>query len=224
MLPNLAAHQAPTKKEGKEELIQGLAARHFQALGGNSSRQQSVRRRSINNAMGHSVRTLLLMKFVEGSFMPKLTAKGKEYCKSGHQLELPFGKKLLKHSKEGITRFRVEKLYLVGLVGKSGEMYAKASANFIGIAIIDNVETLVAIECKARLTPAMHQREREHAELLSRGQGHYTSTSSSTLELYTIIEASSGDFHKYVNLSHEAVQLMHTAYVYGLELCNAACW
>ncbi len=156
---------------------------------------------------------------MKGRLCRKLTAKGKEYCKSGHQLELPFGKKLLKHSKEGITRFRVEKLFRVGLVGKNGEMYAKASTDFIGVAIIGNLETLVAIECKARVTPGTHQREREHAELLSRGgQGHYASTSnSSTLQLYTVIEALSGDYHKYVNSSHEAAQLVHTAYVYGLN-------
>ncbi len=75
---------------------------------------------------------------------------------------------LLFCSTEGITRYKVEKLYRVGLVGKSGEMYAKASTDFIGVAIIDNIETLVAIECKARVTPGTHQREREHAELLVR--------------------------------------------------------
>lgn len=99
-----------------------------------------------------------MKKIIEASFLPKLTAKGKEYCKSGHQLEGPFGKKLLQHSIEGKTKFKVESLYRVGLVCKTGEVYAKASTDFVAVANIDDVETLVAIECKARVTPGTHQR------------------------------------------------------------------
>lgn len=163
------------------------------------------------------MRTSLLKKIIEASFMPKLTARGKEYCKAGHQLELPYGNKLLQHSKEGITKFKVENLFRVGLVGKHGELYAKASTDFIGVGVIDGVETLFAVECKARLAPGTHQHEREHAELLSRGKQFSSSSSTVGRELYTIIEASSGDYHKYITSTHEAVQLMHTAYVYSFK-------
>jgi hypothetical protein len=215
------------QKEGKEEHIQVLAAHHFHAPAGGATPSHSAHSSSsIQHLRKDSVRTSLLKKIVEASFMPKLTAKGKEYCKSGHQLERPFGNNLLQHSKEGITRFRVLKLFCVGLVGKNGEMYAKASANFIGVAIIHGRETLFAVECKGRLTPGMHQHKHEHAELLSRGRlaSATTGTSISTTvsngdekELYTVIEATSGEYHKYITSTHEAVQLMHTSYVFDFK-------
>ena len=202
------------QKESKEELIQRLALRHFQAPNGRTNSSQSA---NTHSAAEESLRNSLLTKIVEASFMPRLNAKGKEFCKSGHQLERPFGEKLLKHSKEGITKFKVEELFRVGLVGKSEAMYAKASTDFIGVATVDGVQTLVAVECKGRLTPGTSQAEREHAEDLSRRGRAETDFARSTPELYTVIEASSSDYHKYVDSTHEAVQLLHTAYVYSFE-------
>lgn len=211
--------QSSYQKEGKEELIQRLALRHFQAPNGRTNPTQSagIRSNASGIATGDSLHTSLLKKIVEASFMPRLTAKGKEFCKSGHQLEGPFGEKLLKHSKEGITKFRVKQLFRVGLVGKSDAIYAKASTDFIGLAIIDGVQTLVAVECKGCLTPATSQAEREHAEDLTRGTNRADADCASwcTHDLYTVIEASSSDFHTYVDSTHEAVQLLHTAYVYS---------
>jgi hypothetical protein len=60
-------------------------------------------------------------------------AKGKEYCKMGHDLEVPFAQKLLQHSKEGLTKFEVEDIYRVGLVGKRGSMHH----NVVAVAIND---------------------------------------------------------------------------------------
>lgn len=106
---------------------------------------------------------------VKSSFLPRLTAKGKEFCKLGHELELPFARKLLQHSKEGLTIFDVEKIYRVSLVGKMNEMYVKALCDFVASAVIDGEKQLVGVECKAsRVTPGTHQRERAHTEFLSR--------------------------------------------------------
>jgi len=69
---------------------------------------------------------MLLKQNVKSSFLPRLTAKGREFCKLGHELELPFAIKFLQQSKEGHTKFTVEKIYCVGLVGKKGKLYAKA--------------------------------------------------------------------------------------------------
>ena len=192
-----------------------LASRHSHEprVRENASTQPPQGRGS-SNVAGEAMCIQLLTKIVESSTLPRLSAKGKEYCKTGHQLEIPLGKKLLKHSKENITIFKVEKLYRVGLVGKSDEMYAKASADFIGVACMEGVHALFAVECKGRVTPGTAQREYEHAEFLSRERD---SDNSRDTELYTIVEASSSDFHKYVHSTHESVQVMHTAYVYGFE-------
>jgi hypothetical protein len=110
------------------------------------------------------VRLRLLRHIVKSLFMPKLTAKGREYCKMGQNLELPFAKMLLKQSKLGLTKFPVEQIYRVGLVGKEGELYAKASCDFIAGALIGGEKILVGVECKAWVTPGTQQRERAHAE------------------------------------------------------------
>jgi len=73
----------------------GGASRHFHGQidsRGPSSTRQPLQGRGNSDATGESVRTLLLKKIVEASFMPRLTSKGKEYCKTGHQLEIPLGK------------------------------------------------------------------------------------------------------------------------------------
>jgi hypothetical protein len=168
--------------------------------------------------------TSFLKQIVKSSFLPKLTAKGKEYCKMGHNLELPFAQKLLQHSKEGLTIFQVEDIYRVGLVGKKDEMYAKASCDFVAGIVIAGEKQLVGVECKARVTPRIHQREREHAVFLSRFMNlctssttSYSSSATSSAELYTVICVDSEDFHLYVDSSHEAVQLLHQAYVYSFK-------
>ncbi len=103
----------------------------------------------------------------------------------------------------------------------------------IAVATVEGERCLVGIECKARVTPATQNRERAQAELLSRFQTTASSTSTSTTsifcssatsttstsytgssrELYTIVDAASRDFHSYVDSAHEAVQLLHQAYV-----------
>jgi hypothetical protein len=81
--------------------------------------------------------------------------------------------------------------------------------------------------------PGTHQREIIHAEFLSHFKSMSTSTSISSTssstsssadttttsgsrgaELYTVIRAASSDFQAYIDSSHEAVQLLHQAFVY----------
>lgn len=46
----------------------------------------------------------LLLEQIKKSYgLPKLTAKGEEYCKLSHELEIPFITQALKHSTEGIS-------------------------------------------------------------------------------------------------------------------------
>jgi hypothetical protein len=84
-----------------------------------------------------NVRASLLQRIFASCFLPKLTAKGREYCKMGHTLELPFAWKLLQHSKEGLTKFQVEDIFHVGLVGKRGRPYAKESCDLITVISIN---------------------------------------------------------------------------------------
>ncbi len=132
--------------------------------------------------------------------MPRLTAKGRDYCKMGHALELPFARKLLQHSKEGLTKFEVERVYHVGLVSRRGRPSAKASFDFVAVANINGERKLVGVECKARLTPATQQRERDHREFLSRfhstnpTSSNSTSTTNGGADLYSVLEATPEEF------------------------------
>jgi hypothetical protein len=159
----------------------------------------------------------LLKQIIKSTFLPKLSTKGKEYCKMGHNLELPYAELLLMHSKEALTYFIVDEIFCVGLVGKENELYAKASFDFMAVTIIENQKHLVGVECKARVTSATQQRERAQSELLSRLQSPASSTSSasttttttsstctfsstgSSRELYAVVDAASNDFHSYVD-------------------------
>ncbi len=76
----------------------------------------------------------------------------------------------------------------MGLVGKSNEMFIKASCDFVAGAVIDGEKQLVGVECKARVTSGTHQRERAHTEFLSHfnnmslmNPGTPSTTSSSTI-------------------------------------------
>ncbi len=161
------------------------------------------------------LQSLFLKQIVKSSFLLKLTAKGKVYCKMGQNLELPLARRLLQHSKEGLNIFQIDDIYRVGLVGKKHELYSKASSNFIAGAVIRGEEQLVGIECKARVTPRTDQREREHVFFLFRFQ--HISTASATNQPYTIVHADNEDLHMYVDYSHEAVQLLHQAYVLNFK-------
>jgi len=98
-------------------------------------------------------------------------------------------------------------------------------------------EKIYSLECKARLSPGTDQRERLHAEFLAcfhsvslattaaanttgSSSSGTPSSSGSTIrgvELYTIIEAASADFHLHVDSTHEAVQLLHQVYVCSFQ-------
>ncbi len=82
----------------------------------------------------------------------------------------------------------------------------------------------MGMECKARVTAGTHQCEREHAEFLSHFQNSSMMTSISTgsirgTKLYAVLDAASGDFHSYIDSSHEAVQLLHQAYMCNFDYC-----
>jgi hypothetical protein len=157
--------------------------------------------------------------------MLRLTAKGREYCKMGHALELPFARKLLQHSKEGLMTFEVERGYCVGLVSRRGRPSVKASCDFVAVTNINGERKLIGVECKARLTPATQQRERDHREFLSHFHSRNPTSSNSTsvsttnggADLYSVLEATLEDIHIYIDSSHEAVQLLHQAYVCSFE-------
>ena len=73
----------------------------------------------------------LLDTFHCQAFLPKLNAEGSEYCKIGHESEVPLAKQLLRHSQEGATAgFVIHGISRPGLVGKKGKLYVKGTIDF----------------------------------------------------------------------------------------------
>jgi hypothetical protein len=58
-------------------------------------------------------------------------------------------------------------------------------------------------------------REREHAIFHSHFQNFCTTTS--TTEQYTILDTDTEKFHLYIDSFHEAIQLLHQAYVFSFK-------
>ena len=158
--------------------------------------EQGSSRTAPNGESNASVFRILFKQIMLTSFLPKLSAKGKEYCKAGQRLEVPFARRLMEHSNSGLTKFRVERIYQVGLLGKTGSLYAKASCDFVAGVLIDGDEEIVGIECKARVTGGTAQREHMLAESLN-GFMDFMDT-----ELFTVIEATSNDYHLYIDSTY----------------------
>jgi hypothetical protein len=108
-----------------------------------NSRYTSVRTSNHQPEGASAACSRLMKQIVTFSFMPILRVKRREYYKMGQDLELPFVKILLKKSKQGLTEFPVEHIYHVGLVGKEGELYSKASGDLVTGALNDGEKILV---------------------------------------------------------------------------------
>jgi hypothetical protein len=72
-----------------------------------------------------SVNIPLLTQIVKSSFLPKLSAKGKEYNKMEHKLEVPFAKRLLEHSMMGLIRLRLKRFIELDWLVRRGKPVQK---------------------------------------------------------------------------------------------------
>ena len=140
------------------------------------------------------------------SFMKPLKGISREYCRMGHKLELPIGLDWMKdlNNKKLFTGFQIISLHKVGLVEKKNCPWAKDSIDFIAFVHDDarSAVELWGVEVKSRVTNTTISKEMEFGQKLRRKK-------------YEKINAD--QVHKYFRVAGERFQVLHHAYVYGLE-------
>ena len=103
------------------------------------------------------------------AFLPKLNAEGLEYCKIGHDSEVPLAIQFLGHSCKGDTSgFVVHGISRPGLVAKKGKEYVKGTIDFIAAATTpeSDVKSIIGIEVKTRVSSSTAQAERRRQQRL----------------------------------------------------------
>jgi len=151
----------------------------------------------------------IMQTLLVNSFMKPLTSEAREHCKMGHKLELPIGKSWMDdfNNKKKLEGYKILSLHKVGLVAKKGSPWAKDSIDFV--ACIENKMDpalpcleLWGVEIKSRVKNATITREREHMRKLRRKK--YEMIGSDKVAMF-------------VEQSSERHQILHHAYVWGLE-------
>jgi len=168
----------------------------------------------------------LIQKWFGASFLKPVTGVAKESMKIGHAMEEPLVRNFIQkiagqgHALPfGDLQWELEYVGSIGIVEqkKDGQStpFSKAvkdSVDFVGGASNSEDEHLMfAIECKTRTNPRTSQAERD----------------ISSTELFVTVRCESDNdegiaefysrIHKYVPSPHEKVQLLHHAFVLGLQ-------
>jgi hypothetical protein len=167
----------------------------------------------------------ILDVILESSFMPELSAKGKEYAKLGHAAEIPLATQFLSHSKQGKTAgFDVESVWRLGLAQSLGKKYVEGTMDFlcIGSPPGETILQPIGIETKARVANSTEQKEQRRQTRIHFDKGQtidndcIAASHTEASIRYSRILYSDEKFHNYVESSHEAIQCLHHAYLYDL--------
>jgi hypothetical protein len=162
----------------------------------------------------------LLFSVLSAGYLDPLKGDGKKYTRRGHQLECHIIRQCLKEHQDnsGVEApLKVVMACTAPLVKKRSKRYARDSIDFIGISRDDYGETsAIGIEVKARVSNKRHQEETEHLARIRRLLGG-DRTPRQRKQKYFRVSAESPDFTELVDDTHEAVQVLHHAYVYGFE-------
>ncbi|CAB9504104.1 unknown protein [Seminavis robusta] len=181
------------------------------ALSAAKQRQLATSNLPDNLRMLHSV--------LRAGYLDPLTGIAKKYTRRGHQLECHILRSCIKDHKldETKTPLKLEAAATAPLVMSQGNHYARDSIDFIGLVGGDGTEArLIGVEVKARVGKKRDQEETRHVASIRRllGQDH---TPRQRKVRYFTVDASAPEFAKVVADTHEAVQVLHHAYVYGFD-------
>jgi hypothetical protein len=159
----------------------------------------------------------LIRLMLESSFMPKLTAKTKEYCKVGKNNEDPVMRKVLEHSNERQTTHKIDVAYKWGLVEEVERPQNKGSVDFVcggrkdlGGGVFSD-EGLFAVEVKTRTTGATIQQEHHRQRIANNANPRFNGVS--VRERYVEVSPHCAVFKLQMRDSHEKMQIMHHAYL-----------
>lgn len=141
------------------------------------------------------------------TYMKPLTGKSKEWCKLGHELEVPLVKQFISDCNW------VTAVYKAGLVQMRERPYIKDSIDFLGVGRDGNNEgRLFGVEVKGGVTPGTLFKERERGARLGLVLGQER---RSKYEQFAWDEDA---LSLYLESRHEAVQILHHAVTYSLNV------
>lgn len=156
-----------------------------------------------------SIKQEIIKAQLTRSFMRPLKGVHKEHCEMGHKVELPIALDWIRdvHEKNLFHgfKFKIIALYKVGLVSKKLHPWAKDSIDFLAFILNEENDSLEmwGVEIKSRQSTKTINKEREFNRRTRQDRKY--------------LKADAHDVHKFIANADERWQILHHAYVYGLE-------
>ena len=160
-----------------------------------------------------STREKVIQSILEKSFQPQQKGKLREYCNTGHRLELPILANFCRELDDPLQdhphhNIRVKSAFTAGLVEKKAAPWVKDSIDFI-IAVQDVLlgdgdedEELWGVEIKSRVTASSAASEENF--ILDTDRAKH-------------MKINYADVHRYLPKVSERYQILHHAYTYDFE-------
>lgn len=174
-----------------------------------------------------SLRLSLLERLLQSTYLPKLSGRGKEYCKRGHELEPVLAAKLQRDSDEGTTPYKLLSIFSPGNVRHRDRRYVSDTIDFLSVAkerddetpVEENADsgsntelTVIGLEMKSREASQTEQQERLSS------QSSQSQQSSTAETKYDCVDCDDENLCRFIVNTHEATQVLHHAYTFDLDI------
>ncbi|CAB9497204.1 unknown protein [Seminavis robusta] len=152
---------------------------------------------------------------IRAGYLEPLSAVATKYTRRGHQLECHIMRDCLKEHAVDATEspLKLTAACSAPLVMSRSHNFARDSIDFIAM-VADG--TLIGVEIKARLGKKKDQQETQHVDQIRRLLGQDRTPRQRRVK-YFEVDASSAEYATMVGNKHEAVQVLHHAFVYGFD-------
>ena len=169
-----------------------------------------------NAIVALSGKNKLLHSVLRAGYLNPLSGKAKKHTRRGHELECHIMRSCIREHAVAkvMTPLRIKAACTAPLVGKSNHPYARDSIDFV--ACVEEENECIGVEVKARIGNQRDQRETQHVADIRRLLGADQTPRQRKMK-YFQVDADGPEFAKLVADSHEAVQILHHAYLYGFK-------
>ncbi|CAB9531251.1 unknown protein [Seminavis robusta] len=168
-----------------------------------------------------SAKDQLLLRIVKAGYLDPLEGEAKKHSRRGHQLECHIMRACLRELEEDSSLDSPLKLVAVctaPLVERKHQCYIRGSIDFLALASVDDIDVVpIGVEIKSRVAAKMYQKVTHQAGDAIRRLLGEDRTPRQRQRKYFSVRADSDKFKRIVNSMHEAIQLLHHAFVYDLD-------
>ncbi|CAB9527303.1 unknown protein [Seminavis robusta] len=161
----------------------------------------------------------LLLTVVKAGYLDPLKGDAKKHTRRGHQLECHIMRACLRElDEEGMdSPMKLIAACTAPLVERKQQRYVRGSIDFLAFASVDDIDVVpIGVEIKSRVAARTDQQATHQAEVIRRLLGE-DRTPRQRQRKYFSVRADSDKFKRIVNSTHEAIQVLHHAFVYDLE-------